>query len=129
MVEVGENKRDLMPVRVFKGALTGVKKALGSLATQEFWLKLLATVAKEMVSAFLKALGGKLLQHGLSREDSDLKKTAQTMASQGASSAFSSPSSSSGYSSDFSRRSDYRSYPPAVVHNQPSNVGGNFPGF
>ena len=119
--------KPLLPVRIWNGFKAGVSDILGQLTTKEFWVKLAKVCAKEMVSAFLKTLGGKFLSYGISREDPEVKKAVNTAQSTGAAAAF-----NGGYNArtDYPRSSEYgssayRSY-PAPVSPQPD---GNFPGF
>lgn len=118
-----------LSVRVWNGLCTGVRDILGQLMTSDFWIKLFQMCAKEMVSAFLKTLGGKFLSYGLSRENQELKKTTQSINTSGAGAAF-----SNGYTprTEYNRggggefgSAAYRSY-PVPVPNQPEQ---NFPGF
>lgn len=121
--------KPVLPVRIWQGMCVGIKEVLGQLTRKDFWVNLLQVCAKEMVSAFLKTLGGKFLTYGLQREDPEIKKAAQTMTSTGSSSAF-----SSGYTprAEYTRsgggefgRPDYRNYPVPV----PTSSEQNFPGF
>lgn len=125
--------KPMWAVKVFRGITGGIRNALGQLATKLFWTKLSEIIVKEMINAFVKTLGAKLLTYGTSREDPEIKRTAQTVTQGTGSSAF---SGSTGYSrpeSSFSRpdyaqpaytRPDYRSYPVPVA--TPDN---SFPGF
>jgi hypothetical protein len=119
----------ILPVRIWKGLCVGVKDILGQLMTTDFWVKLFKICAKEMVSAFLKTLGGKFLTYGISREDPEVKKAAQTVTAGSGGAAF-----SSGYTprSEFNRggggefgSQSYRQYPVPV----PNTPEQNFPGF
>lgn len=121
--------KPFLPVRIWRGFCSGVRDILGQLTRKDFWVNLIQLCAKEMVSAFLKTLGGKFLTYGISREDPEVKKAAQTVTGTGSSSAF-----SGGYTprSDYHRgggdygRPDYRSYPVPVSTSAPEQ---NFPGF
>ena len=66
------------PVRMMRACWDGVKSALGPLITKDFWVRVMALCAKEMVATFMKTLGGKFMSYGSSREDPEIKKaTAQ----------------------------------------------------
>lgn len=104
-----------LPARVWQGIAEWVKTAFGQMATGEFWLKLLETIVKQMVNAFMITLGGKLLTYGVNREDPEVKKTASIYGGQAApvtaaSSAFNGNSVRQDYVSQYSHRPpDYRS--------------------
>lgn len=120
-----------LPVRIFRGFCSGVRDILGQLTQREFWIKLIQTCAKEMVSAFLKTLGGKFLSYGIQREDPEVKRAAQAANTGTGSTAF-----SNGYtprSHEYPRggggefgSTNYRSYPVPV---STGSQDGNFPGF
>ena len=119
--------KPLLPVRIWRGFKLGVADILGQLTTKDFWVKLATVCAREMVSAFLKTLGGKFLSYGISREDPEVKKTVNTAQTTGAAAAF-----NGGYNAraEYPRSSEYgsssyRSYPVPV---SPA-PDGNFPGF
>lgn len=124
-----ETVKVILPVRIWKGLCTGVRDILGQLMTTDFWVKLFQVCAREMVSAFLKTLGGKFLTYGISREDPEVKKASQTAATGSGGAAF-----TGGYTprSEFARggggefgSQSYRQYPVPV----PSTPEQNFPGF
>lgn len=126
--EIVVEPKPMLPVRIWRGFTAGISEILGQLTTKEFWVKLAKVCAKEMVSAFLKTLGGKFLSYGISREDPDVKKAVNTASSSAASTAF----GSGGYTprAEYPRASEYgsstyRSYPVPVA-TQPE---ANFPGF
>lgn len=133
--EALQEVKPVWPMRVMTSVVGGVRCALGQLATKLFWTKLSEIIVREMVNAFLKTLGTKLLTYGTSREDPEIKKTAQTIAQGTGNAAFSSggytrPEPNYSTRPDYSQpgygRSDYRNYPVPVATPVPDN---SFPGF
>lgn len=104
-----------LPARVWRGIAEWVKTAFGQMATGEFWVKLLETIVKQMVNAFMITLGGKLLTYGVNREDPEVKKTANiyggtAVPATAAASAFSGNAVRQDYASQYAPRgNDYRS--------------------
>ena len=129
-------KRPPLPVRFVKGLLRSISNALGQLVTRDFWLDLGARVIREMINAFTKTLGAKFLNFGISREDPEVKRSAQAAQQTGGASAFSSPTYNGGPSYGGSRYpsgsygSDYnRNYPATVPAVTPPRTDAKFPGF
>lgn len=104
-----------LPIKLWQGIVEWAKTALGQMATGEFWLKLFETIVRQMTNAFLITLGGKLLTHGVDREDPVVKRTANIYGGQqvatAAATAFSGNAVRQDYSSQYAPRAapDYRS--------------------
>ena len=120
-----EEKKIILPARVWygivnivKGGLSSFKRSLGQLATKAFWTSLIAMIVKEMIAAFMKTLGGKFLTYGVSREDPEIKKAAQ------------SASAPAGFSNNYNPPSNYTPPPRSDFRSQYSSSNDtNFPGF
>lgn len=118
-----------LPARMVNSLATGVKAVFGQMATKKFWLDMASLAVKQMVNAFLITLGGKLLTYGTSREDPEVRKTANIYGGGGvntAASAFSGSPVRQDYASQFTRQVDPRSYPVPV---QQTPIEKTFPGF
>jgi len=102
------------PMRFLSACGRGLKAAFGPLITKDFWIKVFALCAREMIAAFMKTLGGKLMSYGMSREDPEVKRAAQSPASSAFNYAPSRPDFSSGqntYQSGFSQRPATSAFP------------------
>ena len=135
MSEALQEVKPIWPVRVMSSIIGGIRSALGQLATREFWTKLSKIIVQEMISSFFKTLGVKFMTVGASREDPEIKRTAQTVTQTSANAAFSANSGSTytrpestysrpDYSTGGYSRPDYRSYPVPVT-----TPAQDFPGF
>jgi len=128
--------KPMWPVRVMRSVSSGIRSAMGQLATQLFWTKLGKLIVTEMINAFMKTLGAKFMTLGASREDPDVKKMVNTVSQSGGSNAFSSQSYTPArsepayqrpaYEQPAYQRPDFRSYPVPVT---PPPVAADFPGF
>jgi hypothetical protein len=118
-----------LPAKFWRGLVAWVEKAFGSLATKEFWIKLLETIVKQMVNAFMITLGGRLLTYGVAREDPEVKKNASMygggQANTAAQAAFSGNAVRPDYASQYVNKPEFRGYAaPAQTPLEKS-----FPGF
>jgi hypothetical protein len=122
-----ETQKPSLPRRIIGGIKSGISNALGQLASREFWLDLGARVVKEMINAFMKTLGAKFLNFGVSREDQDIKRSAQAATQSGGNAAFSNNYYTGAPKYPETARSDYASrYTPQVPAIRPDT---KFPGF
>lgn len=131
-VEAGE--KPLLPVRFYRGVKRLALDVLGKVATAEFWLKLIETIARDMAVAFVQALGGRLVVYGKQAAASDpdcpvamrtdvLTRNGNGNGNNGSASAF-----SGSYQPNSSYSSDFRGgYPVKSSYGQPQDQG--FPGF
>lgn len=129
MVEAGtslEVRKSILPVRIWKGACRIVREICGQMATSQFWLDLIKTVARDMVVSFAQAFGGRMIVYGEKGMDPELRDRMSPARTQAARSA-----AGSAFSGGYTPPSqEYRNYPvPSSFSSSSRSASDTFPGF